>query len=103
MTWTTPVPHTFPQHARTKLPDWLVAARPFCGRREQRFDQYFVTPDELTDADKSCACSNGLPWPWDEVTVTLTALDGKVSKPIFEMSGGSAYLASRCRCAPVPL
>lgn len=72
---------------------WLLLD-PFVDAVSNGSINIFVTPDELTDADKAALAPTVYHGPWDEVTVTLTALDGKVSKPIFEMSGGSAYLAA---------
>ncbi|RYY73200.1 MAG: TonB-dependent receptor [Gammaproteobacteria bacterium] len=54
----------------------------------------FTTPDNISDTEKEALAKTVYHGPWDSSDMTIHALEGQASKPLFELNGGNAVLAA---------
>ncbi len=86
---------TFSRHnMEQNYPTGWLLLDPFVDAVSSGAINIFAHPSELTDADKAALAPTVYSGPWDDTTITLLAFDAKASKPIFDLDGGSAYLAA---------
>lgn len=53
----------------------------------------FAHPGDFTDADMAALAPTIYSGDWDNEKITVSAIDGKASMPVFEMNGGEAQVA----------
>jgi len=53
----------------------------------------FTTPDNITDAERDALSETVYSGNWDTIDVTVNAIEGVASMPVFSMSGGDAMVA----------
>ena len=71
---------------------WLLL-EPFVDLVESGGLNIFTTPDNITDAERDALSETVYSGNWDTIDVTVNAIEGVASMPVFSMSGGDAMVA----------
>lgn len=72
---------------------WLLADEFLTAAGTGAFN-VFTTPDKFTDADRAALAKTVYHGPWDREKTTMTALEVRGSRPVFQMGGGNAMLGA---------
>lgn len=72
---------------------WLIG-EPFIDLVSSGGLDIFTTPDKITSTEKDALAKTIYHGPWDTHDITVNAIEAQASKPIFNLSGGDAVLAT---------
>lgn len=72
---------------------WLIG-EPFVNLVSSGGLDIFTTPDKISSAEKEALAKTIYHGPWDTHDITVNAIEAQASKPIFNLNGGDAVLAT---------